>query len=203
MPRTPAKDLYADFIDCQPVNFDLSEVEYRWWEGLRCENCSTRYIATEQTSHCPKCGDENFVYGPVFNYSYPIEIDRVGRFYNGNDEDEELTDEEKAAMLLADLPLALLEMGDSYFLNLTGGGQDLSWEICEGFMVLGYLPPTHFANLPRFAGAWLDARRKWVLSGISRALRIQLNWTRQRMNDVKHVRASLLEEKKKRKEREE
>ncbi len=29
---------------------------------------------------------------------------------------------------------------------------DLSWEICEAFLRLGYLPPATFADLPRMAG---------------------------------------------------
>jgi len=39
-----------------------------------------------------------------------------------------------------------------YALALTGGGMDLTAEIAEAFVLLGYYPPTHFCRLPAMCG---------------------------------------------------
>ena len=100
---------------------------------------------------CPRCeeefscGDEydctcdGYVIseGPMMNFFYPVDI----------------TDCELAAQQIEHLPLCVVEMRDgSTGLALTGGGMDMSDSICLAYMALGYLPPTHFAYLPRFAG---------------------------------------------------
>ena len=68
-------------------------------------------------------------------------------------------DEKEAAKALVDLPLCIVYLieEEAYFLALTGGGMDLTWQICEAYMRLGYLPPTHFSRLPRYAGATLNS----------------------------------------------
>lgn len=71
--------------------------------------------------------------GPMMNYFYPVDID-------------DLAD---AARALVDSPLVPVEIGRQTGLALSGGGMDFSWEICEAFVLLGMLPPVHFARLPR------------------------------------------------------
>lgn len=87
--------------------------------------------------------------GPMMRY-FPLPDD-VGRYG---------FDPEQAAYALQHLPLCVVEFSDEsqdkgtpeYALALTGGGQDLSWEICEAFMQIGQLPPIHFCDLPGMAG---------------------------------------------------
>jgi hypothetical protein len=55
---------------------------------------------------------------------------------------------------------------------------DLSWEIAESYMCLGYLPPVHFSDLPLLAGSSLNTRRKWIVAAMRRAIRINMNWLR-------------------------
>ncbi len=56
-------------------------------------------------------------------------------------------------LLEAGLPLVLVMVGQQPVLALKAGGMDLSWEICQGYMCLGYLPPIHFlCGLPNLAG---------------------------------------------------
>ncbi len=76
--------------------------------------------------------------GPMMSYWYPCQID----------------DTTEAAFTLAEhsLPLCVVEVDGETGLALTGGGMDLSWEICMAYMVLGYLPPLHYADLPGMAG---------------------------------------------------
>lgn len=75
--------------------------------------------------------------GPMMNYAYPCDVDDIG----------------DAAAKLDGLPLCVVEHDDGRTeLALTGGGMDLSWEICAAYVRLGYAPPIHFASLPNMAG---------------------------------------------------
>lgn len=85
-------------------------------------------------------GDE----GPMMNYWYPLDESTYSSWSKFDPKD--------AALKLADLPLCVVEVDGQYGLALTGGGMDLSWDICKAFVALGYLPPAHFADLPNFAG---------------------------------------------------
>ncbi len=73
---------------------------------------------------------------PMMNYAYPADID------NG----------EWAQGLLRDLPVVVVWLNGEYVLALSGGGMDLSWEICEAYMKLGQYPPAHFCDLPAMSG---------------------------------------------------
>lgn len=77
--------------------------------------------------------------GPMMNYAYELP-------YFASYELTEALDKIK------DLPLCVVQWNEAYWLALTGGGMDLSWEICEAYIALGYLPPTAFAELPAMAG---------------------------------------------------
>lgn len=75
-------------------------------------------------------GDE-----PMMNYYYPVDLD----------------DEREAARKLVDSVLTVVDISGTTGVALSGGGMDFSWEICEGFIALGFLPPAHFASLPGMA----------------------------------------------------
>lgn len=77
------------------------------------------------------------------------------------------SDANETAKLLKNLPLCLVHFveDDTYGLALTGGGMDLSWEICEAFMVLGCLPPYHFSDLPGMAGRGESEKDQWIIEG--------------------------------------
>jgi hypothetical protein len=92
--------------------------------------------------------------GPMMNYAYPLPED-----IDGPD----------AAYKLRDLPLVPVEMDGSWYLALTGGGMDLSWEICAAYVTLGFLPPMHFAgNLPRI-GTMGTEHASWFADVIAAA----------------------------------
>lgn len=92
--------------------------------------------------------------GPMMAYWYPCNID----------------DPDAAAKLIADLPLCIVEVGDEMGLALTGGGMDLSWDICEAYVRLGHCPPFHFASdLPNFAGERFDERHERILAACRRS----------------------------------
>lgn len=179
---TPVDELSAGSLSVGSVNYDWSSGYPDEWTFV-------------QVPDCPQCGDDervNFVdgywccygkdgdhewgweiedqytEGPMMNYYYPIDsfvISHHDSIYG-------------AAMRLKGLPLCIVDFqtGDAwsgrYGLALTGGGMDLSWEICEAFMRLGELPPTHFADLPGMAGRPRNEVDAWIVRGCLRSFEV-------------------------------
>ena len=97
--------------------------------------------------------------GPMVNYFYPL----MGI------ENEPV----EAAAKLGHLPLCVVQLADGRTgLALTGGGMDLSWEICEAFIRLGYLPPTHFAMLPGMADRGTSDRDRVIVAACRRSFAV-------------------------------
>lgn len=192
-PENGIEFLYTDFVSTEPIYIDWSEHwvdEYTAYAAERCERCGRivvniggeeehRYLGHlngfgededegDEDEEIPEPENCTGVIGeayPTMYYGYPIDVDRVGGI-------------EEAARLIYDLPLCVVEMehsGDTY-LALTGGGMDMSWEICEAYMRLGYLPPVHFARLPQYAGLTLNARTKWIIDGMKQSIDIRDHW---------------------------
>lgn len=63
-----------------------------------------------------------------------------------------------------------VEIDGEPYLALTGGGMDLSWEICESFLALGYYPPAHFAELPAMADRGESKQDRTILAACRRSL---------------------------------
>lgn len=97
--------------------------------------------------------------GPLMSYAYPLPG------YSGDPCED--------ARELVDLPVCLVHDidADAHYLALTGGGMDLSWEISEAYMRLGYLPPVHF-DLPGMAGRGESPRDRAIVAARRRALEI-------------------------------
>ena len=191
-PKTPVKDLWASLIDAKPQDYDFSEgypEKWEYFEAERCEECGNPVLHVRGEDYHNYLDDdtecEGYVNadGPMMNYMYPIRCDRVGGV-------------EGAMEALVDLPLCIVkfEKLDGHFMALTGGGMDLSWQICEAYMRLGYLPPTHFAGVPRMAGKTLNTRNKWILAGCNQAVRVQIRWLRGTLRDIKTTREFMREE---------
>lgn len=167
------KDLSAAAIDEKPQDADWQNLGvgmgFEFWQATTCDNCGRATLNGEECEHCQY--DNGYGEGPMMNYYYPLP-----RFTD---------DPGDAALLIADLPLCIVrfEDGSGYGLALTGGGMDLSWEICEAYIRLGYLPPIHFAGLPRMA----EQTKKAQLLTVS-AMRKSLEITKQRaayaLNDL-------------------
>ena len=194
--------LYVDAVDSQSVDYDWTEhenVEYGetnngigWqsWEHVSpdegetatCNECGESIIYRPETADEPArwyhnlddaeavtdADDEHDAEpdddyrsdereGPMMNYYYPCPID----------------DPEAAAKLIADLPLCIVQIdGDTTAFALTGGGMDLSWEICEAFIRCGHLPPFKYASeLPRMAMT-LDDDKRTVLAAARRTCNV-------------------------------
>jgi len=152
-------------LDCRPQNYQwdgetLGGVDgWEFTAATRCETCGTVVIDEDHAEDCEAAELDALdlgAEGPMMNYWYPLEgIDRW-----------------QAARALVDLPLVAVEVAGETGLALSGGGMDLSWEICEAFMLLGFLPPLHFTDLPGMAGRGQSESDKAVVAACQRSNRI-------------------------------
>lgn len=109
--------------------------------------------------------------GPMMNYFYPISV-----------EDPHTDDLKEMAYAIKDLPLCVVVMDDEVGLALTGGGMDLSWEICEAYIRLGYLPPYRFTHLPLMADKRLDDRTMKIAQACIRTCSVLAQRARNRVD---------------------
>lgn len=154
------KNLYPVSVDVKSRDFDWTEGYPETWEYTEAETCSEcdKILVNRggEEQHCD-LDDESTCEGPMMNYFYPLP--------------DAPDDEVEAAKLIVDLPLCLVYFTktDEWGLALTGGGMNLSWEICEAFMRFGYLPPLDYCDLPDMAGKSFNERNKWILAGCARS----------------------------------
>jgi len=179
------KQLYSDNVDSKPINYDFSEgysEKWDYWEASRCSECN-KIIAgchgEEQHKYIDdksKCEGYIEAEGPMMNYCYPVSLYSFGN------------DPELASKAITDLPLCIVHFEEDednkYYLALTGGGMDLSWEICEAYMRLGQIPPMHFCSLPGIAGRGQSAKDRWIIAGCRRSAKVMINTAKYTMRKL-------------------
>lgn len=119
------KDLYNHCVNYQTEDLDCSKYA---------EDYDIPFELTEEEQE----GDD---FMPMMNYCYPLPKD-----FEMPKNIKEILNEAGSITLIKKM------RNDRYYLALSGGGMDLSWDICRAYMLLGYLPPSHFCSLPKFAG---------------------------------------------------
>lgn len=190
--RFPIETLWVDTVHVQAVEIDWRERYgddddgWQSFEAPECGECSEygtwnrdEYEWTCGNETCERHGqpiEDDYSDGPMMSYFYPLpDLDRVA-------------DEYDAAERIADLPLCVVTFGDgSHALALTGGGMDLSWEICEAFTRIGFLPPLRYCDLPKLAGKRIDAAERYVLAACHRSCDVaesQAKQTRERLSTI-------------------
>jgi hypothetical protein len=206
------KSMSGDAIDCVPIDYDWSSnrsydepgEEWEFFEAVRCEKCNQmivlgsdrsgdathiEYIRESQSSQEIDFDDEDEkckgyipeASGPMMSYYYPCPI----------------RDMDKAAKAIVDLPLCVVTVNDNPGFALTGGGMDLTWYICEAFMLAGFLPPLHFAgSLPRMCQDY-TARKRWVMSGCRATLAVMKKRVDYKLEDLKAIEKWYLDREKK------
>lgn len=144
-------------VSSVPVQYDWGqepEWETVFLPGAACPDCETVYPNGEPGDACKRCLDDDGSYcyldargdEPMMNYYYPLPA---------FDDDPEEAQGKLAGVCVTLVRLTNCDFepdGEGYALALTGGGMDLSWDICEAYIRLGYAPPLHFSRLPQFAG---------------------------------------------------
>ena len=180
----PVSQLSPSYTDALPLDADWSTGYPEQWDYVvagECEDCG-KTMTGSYYMNCQECDrdHEEMSEGPMMNYLYPLDDVRA----------------DWAAEQIRDLPLCIITAGDCSNevegMALTGGGMDLSWEICEAYMRLGYLPPARFCDLPRMAGKNLTSNlNAWIIAGCLESVRVEteakvsnLNYTRRKLQDL-------------------
>jgi len=196
--RNCAVDSKSRSVDWQGL---LGE-DMEGWQAFECEECEECNRTLVYSSHCgsdehrnvePEWDDEDgepvfnecmgtvgYFEGPQMNHFYPCEL--VG------------FDTEDAARAIAHLPLCVVEFADGETgFALTGGGMDLSWEICDAFISCGYLPPLQYCDLPDMAGQSKHPRRQLILAACMRSAEIAEGWAQRRGESLARMAAKYKE----------
>lgn len=182
---TPVDDLWTVGIGTTSVSRDWDRLNwpegFEFFEAPACPECGEYAVWSHGEWECGngacECEErgidpfEQDVSGPMMSYSY--ELTNSGRM-GGGTSGQGWRGPHEAAALISHLPLCIIEFpeDDDLHLALTGGGMDLSWEICEAYMRLGWLPPAHFAELPAMAGRPRDDVDRWIIEGCKRTFRV-------------------------------
>lgn len=171
------EDCHSDHIYDGSINYDWtshemgSEEGWDSWEPQECEKCGAVFALMPGNGECQHneldadleldCdGYVGLAEGPMMSYWYPCDVKK---------------DPEGAAEKILGCSMCVVRVGDVYGLALTGGGMDMSWEICAAFIRCGYLPPLKYASgLPRMAGGVTDGRL--VLAGARKAVMVSKHW---------------------------
>jgi len=183
-------NLSCDSVDTQCRNIDWQEClgedmeGWRPYEAVECEECGFVHVLAvfgEERCCDIQCeiidgeGDEidneceGYLYpsGPMMNHFYPCQLDDV----------------EEAAKAIVHLPLCVIEFedGETGF-ALTGGGMDLSWEICDAYISCGYLPPFQYCDLPGMADKERESRTQLILAACRSSAECLEDWANRRVN---------------------
>lgn len=154
-------ELLSEYVEAKPIDMDWSEGWGEQWEFFDADNCPEceRIVVGSGWVEC-ECGTGVSLDGPMMNYAYPVDVESL----------------DEAVLKIKDLPLCLVETSnDGQYLALTGGGMDVSWEICEAYIRLGYLPPVHF-ELPKMAGRGTTPDDLKIIEASLRANRLVADW---------------------------
>lgn len=116
--------------------------------------------------------DEPDLFAPMMNYIYPLP------YYRGSASDAQ------SVLTQVGVSVVVVEVDGDVYLALSGGGMDMSWDICRAYMELGYLPPFHFSDLPRFAGMEWSEENAWVLAGCLKSAEILRGWATRRAKSL-------------------
>lgn len=212
--------LRVDAIDSAPVSYEFGEgygESWDFWEAITCDDCGQPVLyeyehgviatneegddlvrmnprgyaeaetyATEDDANeagfefTRPCANEGRdardmdAEGPMMSYYYPLDVD----------------DNAEAARLLVDTPLVVVEVGDQTGLALSGGGMDLTWEICEAFLALGFYPPVHFCDLPGMAKEDSPENRM-IVAACRESVRIKQRWLARTLERLDQAEAEL------------
>lgn len=175
------RDLSAQAIYESVRMVDWQELlgeDYEGWKAYAVEECDEGHqqfvSAPSGNNECDCCEQMFYFEGPAMNYFYGLP--RTPK------------DIEEAAKSISHLPVCLVEMKDCEFgLALTGGGMDLSWEICESYIRLGYLPPFHFVP-PSMVGRGESRDDHKIIAACTRTARIVARQARYQVQSLRMLR---------------
>lgn len=180
------KNLRCDAIGDRSRHFDFGSGSVETWDYLEvnvCDECNGIYSnhnpchrdpETDEVKEC-EYSEGDTPEGPMMNYLY------------GFDEGDLNFDEETASKI-KEMSMCLVQLNDDdkVYLALTGGGMDMSWNIAETYILLGYLPPA-WLRLPKMAGTPLNKRNKLIIGALRRSYVISKTWGDSKIADIDNV----------------
>lgn len=178
MKEDKIKGLWADTVDAKPE-------DYHWRERKE-------FVEWKIPFHQTKEEVEGEEFQPMMDYRYPLPNfdDKLNKMEM--DEVKEAVDKAGNMTLVKDL------VNEEYYLALTGGGMDLSWDIAKGHINLGYLPPAHFCRrMPRMAGMTDTEENMDVIDVCRQSLHAQKWWDEMGLKELDMTEEHLREEGKK------
>lgn len=174
--EVPVEDLDTSCVTTEPEQLDwgLDQEEgdavfyrYAWHEPVECETCgrTTILVGPPERRNVPcggECGSSITSQGPSVSAAYRLPSEWP------EDRHESV---HAAAWRIRGLNLCLVDFEDSgaVYLTQTGGFYDANWEIAQGFLALGFLPPAHLRLTPT-AGMRYTHTREYTLDAMSRSL---------------------------------
>lgn len=117
-------------------------------------------------------------YAPIMDYIYPLPN------YEGDASVDQTTVTNAGSCVLVDVD------GEVH-LGLTGGGMDLSWDICHAYVLLGYLPPFHFCDLPHYSNLKLNEKTECVLNSCIRSAEVVCKRAQSRLDSLREYKEEL------------
>jgi hypothetical protein len=169
-PRPASDESVADIADwCESFGVDLSDVHH-----------DVAAMQAAISEHFVDDGQDSFA--PMMSYYYPLpgaDCDLGGdvgalQYDLGRD----------VGTVVVVLMREDADWPDMPVLALAGGGMNLAWEICAGYMLAGYLPPLHFCDLPDMAGWESERWRGVVLAGCARTCDMAAGWAGRRLGRI-------------------
>ena len=160
--------------NCWTDSVEESAEKYDFWENKQYEDWDVAIdgcLTDEEREY------EEFQ--PMHNYRY-----HLPHFDEKNMNCEEMKD----AVKHTNLTVVQDKHNDEYFLALTGTGMDMSWDICEAHINMGYLPPADFCRrLPRMGDMSITPSTEKVILGCKRSLTLSKGWAEYGLNELEKV----------------
>jgi len=127
---------------CEILYPDFSEFTLDDLENITDKTYSDQSHGQEEIS---KLAEEYFYQNsdqlePMYNYWYPLPNLSVN------------SDVAQAILVTESNVCTVVILDDEPVLALAGCGMDFSWNICRAYILLGYLPPFYFCDLPEMTG---------------------------------------------------
>ena len=168
----------SECSECEGIGEILDELD-EWEKCEKCNGTGEIDVDNEEKTGYYDYDDMMSLNTPMMNYYYPL--------YHRDSFDSE------DAKKINHLPLCIVYFIESeeYALALTGGGMDLSWQICEAYIRLGYYPPIHF-RLPRMAGKERNAKNLDIVKTCVDGRMLVQGWQKQDIEDLERTREYLV-----------
>ena len=174
----PVNELRASSVNTMPVKIDWYKIPYEryiTYVWQKCTQCSQEgWFYYHICENC-RCLDEG-AGEPVTNYYYPLDISAA------------CLNVRQGVKSIAHLPLSIIWMDGQieYVLAISQTLWPSSWDIAEGFMRLGLLPPVCILPLPGTPRGMPTETAVWILEGAVRSLLVQQEKAQSALEDVQN-----------------